>query len=196
MKNVECGIAGLVSSTPITVYPDITFPQITQPRIISTLPLPIPSDVPVYIHASFSLSGDRKSLIIDEHGLESHRSRWNRYLLKSAIPDLYLSFLDDIGRQVREEVFNFWPQKEPPERSCSELICCSFWEKLPQSSGRFFPKDGRLSNPGQRQSPKLFEIRQAMFDFLPKTLSDDLAPLLLSLGVNLVGTPSSFPLPF
>ncbi|KAG0646208.1 hypothetical protein D0Z07_8415 [Hyphodiscus hymeniophilus] len=186
MKNVECGIAGLVSSTPVIVRRGTDFPSITKPRMFSTLPLPILSDLPVYIHASFSLSGDRQSLVTDEHGLEPYRSQWNKYLLQTALPGLYLAFLDDIGPNVREEVLALWPQKEPPTRSCSEDIYSSFWKQLPQSEGRFFPKYRNPSDSTLRERPKLFSIYQAMFDFLPKKQSETLAPLLLSLGVNLV----------
>ena len=186
MKNVECGIAGLVSSTPGAVHPGITFPKATKPRMFSTLPLPFFSDLPVCIHATFSLSGDRHSLNFDENGSESRGSEWNRYLLQIALPELYLSFLDDIGRQVRQDVLSFWPQEDPPRRSCSELLCSSLWGKLPKSSGRFFPKDRPSPILGHRQPPTLFDIRQAVFDFLPKAPSEALAPLLLSLDVNLV----------
>ena len=186
MKNVECGVAGLVSTKFDTISPEIESPKAINPCMFSTLPLPISSDLPVCIHATFSLSGDRQSLIVDEHGLESHGSKWNRYLLQSALPELYLSFLDDIGRHVRQDVLCFWPQEDPPRRSCSELLCSSFWKELPKNSGRFFPKARSVSILGQRQPPVLFDIHQATFDFLPKSHSDMLAPLLLSLDVNLV----------
>lgn len=186
MKNVECGVAGLVSTKFDTIIPEIASLKAINPCMFSTLPLPISSDLPVCIHATFSLSGDRQSLIVDEHGLETHGSKWNRYLLQSALPELYLSFLDDIGRHVRQDVPRFWPQEDPPRRSCSELLCSCFWKELPKSSGRFFPKAQPVSILGQRQPPVLFDIHQATFDFLPKNHSDMLAPLLLSLDVNLV----------
>lgn len=186
MKNAECGVAGLVSTKFDTVDPEIASPKTINPCMFSTLPLPIPSDLPVCINATFCLSGDRQSLIVDEHGLESHGSKWNRYLLQSALPELYLSFLDDIGRHVRHDVLRFWPQEDPPRRSCSELLCSSFWKELPKSSGRFFPKAQPVSILGKRQPPVLFDIHQATFDFLPQSQSDMLAPLLLSLDVNLV----------
>ena len=186
MKNVECGVAGLVSSKFDTIDPGKPYPENIKLRMFSALPLPISSDLPVCIHATFSLSGDRQSLIIDEIGSESHGSKWNRYLLQSALPQLYLSFLDEIGPHVRQDVLSFWPQGDPPPKSCSELLCSSFWEELPTSSGRFFPKAQMDSDFGQRKRFELFTIHQAAFDFLNKSHSEILAPLLLALKVNLV----------
>ena len=75
------------------------------------------------------------------------------YLLGTALPKLYLSFLDDIGARIPRDVINFWPQSTPPKRSCSETICSSFWMELPKSSRRLFPKAQPSSNLGRRQAP-------------------------------------------
>jgi sacsin len=182
-KNVESGIAALVSSISNNSNPP---PKVYQPRMFSVLPLPIFSDLPIYIHATFSLSGDRQSLIVDEHGQESHGSKWNRYLLETALPKLYLSFLDDLGGRISQDVFRFWPQEDPPKRSCSEILCSAFWKELPKSSRRLFPKAQPDSVSGQRRAPELFDINKAIFDFLPNGQSDVLAPLLLSFEVKLV----------
>jgi sacsin len=186
MKNVECGIAALAFSKSNSSKHGITPPEVIQPRMFSTLPLPVSSDLPIYIHATFSLSGDRQSLIIDEHGQETYGSAWNRYLLENALPKLYLSCLDVLGGSVRQEVFNFWPREQPPKKSCAELLYSSFWKELPKSSGRFFPKAQLSPFSRRRQAPELFDLNQAVFDFLPELQSDILAPLLLSLGVQLV----------
>lgn len=186
IKNIECGIAALVSSKLSSHGAGIVLPKILPPQMFSILPLPILSDLPIYIHATFSLSGDRRSLIVDEHGEESHGSSWNRYLLGTALPKLYISFLENIGARVPRDVINFWPQTTPPKRSCSETICSSFWMELPKSSRRLFPKAQPSSNLGRRQAPELFDIKKALFDFLPEDQSNILAPLLLSLELPLV----------
>jgi sacsin len=186
VKNVECGIAALVSSTFESHDSNITPPKALQSRMFNTLPLPISSDLPVHVHATFCLSGDRQSIAIDEYGTLSHGSEWNRYLLQDALPRVYLSFLDDIGPQVRQHVFNFWPQQDPPRRSCSELLCASFWRELPKSSQRLFPKAQPTTEVSHRRPMQRFDINQAVFDFLPKSQSETLAPLLMSLDVNLV----------
>ncbi|TVY36879.1 Sacsin [Lachnellula occidentalis] len=185
MKNVECGLAALLSCKS----DDAATPMPSKPlesRIFNTLPLPISSDLPVHVHANFLLSGDRQSISVDKYGAESHGAEWNRWLLQDALPKLYLTFLDDVGQQMRQEVFNFWPQEEPPKRSCAELLHASFWDQLPLSSQRIFPKAQPATAISQRRAAQLFDIKQAVFDFLPKGPSDILAPLLMSLGVNLV----------
>ncbi|KFY88994.1 hypothetical protein V498_06566 [Pseudogymnoascus sp. VKM F-4517 (FW-2822)] len=57
-----------------------------------------------------------------DEGMKSFSESVNRYLLGTALPKLYLSFLDDIGARVPRDVFSFWPQTAPPKRSCSETI--------------------------------------------------------------------------
>ncbi len=186
MKNVECGIAALQSSTLDGHDPNIRFPSVLRSKIFNTLPLPISSDLPIHIHATFSLSGDRQSIAINEYGIQSYGSEWNRYLLQEALPKLYLLFLDYITPGARQRVFDFWPQEDPPRRSCSELLCTSFWAKLPHSSLPLFPKAEPTTNVSRRRPTERFNINQAVFDFLPKSHSEKLAPLLISLEVNLV----------
>jgi sacsin len=178
MKNVESGIAALISTSAAT-EPILS-------RSFSTLPLAIPSDLPVHIHATFSLSGDRQSIAIDEYGQQSHGSKWNRYLLQVALPRLYLAFLEDVGTQVRQRIFEFWPREEPPKRSCAELLCASFWEQLPKSSRRIFSKAQLDGESRHRRAADLLDINQAVFDFLPLQQSDILAGVLISMDVNLV----------
>jgi sacsin len=185
MKNIECGIAALISSKSDTNR-GIIAPEAIQSRMFSTLPLPMSSELPIHIHATFSLSGDRQSISIAEDGPEAHGSEWNRYLLEDALPNLYLAFLDDIGTQVRQRVFSFWPPGQTPKGSVSELLCTSFWKKLPQSSRRLFPKAEPNTGLPQRRAAELFDINQAVFDFLPQNHSEVLTPLLMSLEVKLV----------
>ncbi|KAE9364465.1 hypothetical protein N431DRAFT_474055 [Stipitochalara longipes BDJ] len=188
MKNVECGIAALISSTIDSHGSSTIPPKPSLSRMFNTLPLPLPisSDLPVHVHATFSLSGDRQSIAVDDYGTKSPGASWNRFLLKEALPKLYLSFLDDIGQQVRQRVFSFWPQEDPPKGSCAELLCASFWEQVPHSSQRLFPKAIPTLETPQRGPPKLLDIKQAVFDFLPRYQSDSLTPLLMAMDVNLV----------
>ncbi|KAH8668095.1 hypothetical protein BGZ60DRAFT_451451 [Tricladium varicosporioides] len=185
-KNIECGIAALLSSETNTVDPNILTHAPIQSRMFSTLPLPISSDLPVHIHATFQLSGDRQSLVVDEYGAESSDSTSNRYLLGTALPNLYLTFLEELRKQIHLDIFKFWPQEDPPKRSCSEPLCSSFWQELPKSSRKLFPKAPLDSEAAQREPLEWFDMSQAVFDFLTKSQSTTLAPLLLDLSVNLV----------
>ncbi|RDL30678.1 Uncharacterized protein BP5553_10023 [Venustampulla echinocandica] len=186
MKNVECGLAALISSNCDMNDAISTPTEPPQSKMFSTLPLPISSDLPVHINATFLLTGDRQSIAVDEDGIQTALSKWNRYLLQDALPKLYLSFLDEIGIQVRQRVFEFWPQAEPPKRSPSELIFASFWQELPKGSHRLFPMAQTSMQLSQRRPAQLCDIKQAVFDLLPEDESEILAPLLLHLEVNLV----------
>ena len=139
-----------------------------------------------HVHATFSLSGDRQSIAIDEDGPRSHGSKWNRFLFEDALPKLYLSLLDDMGLQLGQDVFNIWPKGNLPERSCTGLLCASFWKKLPQSSRQLFPKAEPPIKPAEQRVIEMLSLTEAIFDFLPQNQSELLTPLLISLGVNLV----------
>ncbi|KAH8819238.1 hypothetical protein F5884DRAFT_717530 [Xylogone sp. PMI_703] len=181
MKQPQCGIAALIR-TNSTNDSKSRLPEVLPPQLFSTLPLSIPSDLPVYLNGTFLLSGDRQSLVADEFGHQTI-STWNQYILTDALPNLYLSFLEGIAKLKPEIVMNYWPQNDPPKRSSSEIICNSFWGKVPKSRLRLFPK-AQLEASLVKQ--ELLDITEATFDFLPKKESKTLAPVLLSQGVNLV----------
>src|SRR5436305_3406752 len=96
-------------------------------------------------------------------------SEWNKWLLMTPIPDLYLSFLEDLGRLIGYEIFKFWPPLTTCENHISNIICESFWAKLPSSLCALFPRahpvndsttNSKRTNKKRelRQSPTLFEI--------------------------------------
>ncbi|KAH7330503.1 hypothetical protein BKA65DRAFT_404568 [Rhexocercosporidium sp. MPI-PUGE-AT-0058] len=180
-KTVECGIAALVCSV---VEEDIGgLPATTiEPRMFNTLPLPIASDLPVHVHASFSLSGDRKSIALEEYGSTSPGAESNRHLLQDALPKLYLKFLCGLVERIHQESLVFWPQDDPPTKSFGRQVFEGFWKELPCCSLPILPK-AHYPTDGQRES---VGFDQAVFDFLPKQLSERVLPLLISLGVDLV----------
>ncbi|KAH8668096.1 hypothetical protein BGZ60DRAFT_528433 [Tricladium varicosporioides] len=191
MKNVECGMAALISTSTSSSSIDSTLRTI-KPRLYNVLPLPLSSDLPVHIHATFLLTGDRQSLTLGDSGTdlgESHESGWNNHLLHVALPKLYLSFLEDLGRQVGQDVFKFWPEQNPAINGYSKILCSSFWAKLSECPNRLFPRyrpTRLISGRQKRQQPELYSIDQAIFDFLSDKDSDALTPLLLALDVKLI----------
>ena len=185
MKSMQCGLAALLSSTVDNNTSEIESSKFIKPRLFNILPLPINSDLPVHIHATFSLSGDRQSISIDEYGAKCHASL-NRYLLQSPLPELYLQFLEEIGKEVGEDVYKYWPQEKSPEESVSQLLCASFWNNVPQSSQQLFPRSQLIEGSFKRQAAELLTISDAVFDFLPETESKILLPLLTSLDIPLV----------
>ncbi|RFU27756.1 hypothetical protein B7463_g8577, partial [Scytalidium lignicola] len=185
MKHIRCGVAALISTKPTSSNSELRLPNILPPQLFSSLPLSIPSDLPVYLNGTFFLSGDRQSLIIDDLGQETQMSEWNQYILRDVLPDLYLSLLESLAKRIPQNVTSYWPQINPPAKTCSGIFCNSFWEKFSKSSRCFFPKAQINFSLDKLQ---LLNINQATFDFLPQPDSDSdiLAPLLLSQGVNLV----------
>jgi len=176
IKKVEGGIAVLVeTSLQYEGHPEPTLA--VKPRIFSTLPLPeeISSYVPVHVHGTFSLSGDRRSLIVNGETAEHDVSEWNSWLLGKALPDLYLNVLHDLARQIGREVFKFWPAKDAPKGTWSELLCTSFWEKLPGSSEKLFP---RAAQQVDNSLPRLLDIKTSIFSFLPEDRHTTLVKLL------------------
>ncbi len=79
MKNVEGGFAALVSSDVKSSDPSIPAPGTIQPKIFATLPLPLTSDLPVHLHATLLISGDRRSIATHDHDMQSVELKWNRY---------------------------------------------------------------------------------------------------------------------
>lgn len=177
-NRVECGFAARVLLTPSTDN-STSLPEPLAPSFFSTLPLPEFSHIPMYIHATFVLSGDRQALLFDElaAGRESQECRWNRYLLEDALPKMYLKVLEDLGPNV-PNVLKYFPVDKPPNKSCGGLLEAAFWGELVKSSRRVFPKAQSEGN--------FLEISRAIFDFLSKVDSDLLAPFLHSVGVELV----------
>ncbi|KAH7383481.1 hypothetical protein BKA64DRAFT_682440 [Cadophora sp. MPI-SDFR-AT-0126] len=180
-KTVKCGLAALIKSI-VRDDPSGILTTTIEPRMFNTLPLPIASDLPVHVHASFSLSGDRKSITLEEYGSTSPGAESNRLLLQSALPKLYLELLSDLVELVHQDCFNFWPQIEPPKKSFGLLLFEAFWSELPSFAQPILPK-ARATRNNKKQTVSL---QRAVFDFLPKKQSEILLKLLLNLGVDLI----------
>ena len=180
MKDVECGIAALIPDEKSEKSQIFSAPIV--PKFFSTLPLPFASGLPVHVHATFLISGDRASIPIEE-SMRDAGAEWNKWLLTSAIPRLFLAFLEDLGREVEKDTyFTFWPRNPPPKGSLSELIFSSFWQLLPESSCRLFPVASPTGTTSKtRQPPTLLEIKGATFDLLPLDMSLVLRVMLESL---------------
>ncbi|ESZ90668.1 hypothetical protein SBOR_8948 [Sclerotinia borealis F-4128] len=175
-KNLEYGIAALVLSESNRETGSQNTPT---PKIFSTLPLPEASDLPVHIHATFSLSGDRNTLITGGESSEAGGSKWNAWLLEEKLADAYFAFLEGLAQEIGTDVFRFWPHRYPRKESRLELLCKSFWEKLPNSSARLFPR--RVANSDATN----MTISETVFDFMQPTFSKQIAPVLQILQPNL-----------
>jgi sacsin len=184
MKRVECGFAAKVSST-------IDGKDVQQstdlPYVFKTLPLPIRSDFNLAVHATFDISGDRRTFVVNDPMNDTVGAVWNRYLLTEQLPKVLLKFLSVLARDIGQDVFKFWPKAETPAASHLSLLIQAFWKQLPASTLALFPAAQPVtSSLRRRHMLEVYSLEQAVFECLPSKESDILAPLLLPLKVRLV----------
>ncbi|TGO40070.1 hypothetical protein BHYA_0043g00420 [Botrytis hyacinthi] len=175
-KNAEYGIAALIQSENKQDTKTFDLPT---PKLFSTLPLPEASNLPVHIHATFSLSGDRNTLIAGGESSEAEGSKWNSWLLEEKLAYAYFIFLEGLTQKIGPDAFQFWPRRYLTNGSRLELLCKSFWEKLPHSSARLFPR--RVTCPDATN----MNMSETVFDLLQPQFSKQIAPVLKHLVPNL-----------
>ena len=104
-------------------------------NFFSTLPLAIKTTLPVHIMASFLLSPDRRQIRLDE--LNNPETDYNRWLLSSIIPPLYLFLLEKFpsGDNAR-----WWPGQIPHIREpiAQILVKAFFSDHLKKAERRVF----------------------------------------------------------
>lgn len=149
--------------------------------IFATLPLPIPSKLPVHIHGTFSLQGDRRSLTIDEDG-DSQHAGCNTFLLREAVPEVYLTFLEYVARKSPAHASKFWPLTNPISTGVAKQVIQALLQKLPTSPRHLYIKRPTTAS-NQGDSPVTFA--QAVFR-LETTLSPRLMQCLVDIGIPLV----------
>lgn len=174
-------------------------------KVFCKLPTNSDSQLPVSFHASFAITGDRKTIPFEDH---NDSAAWNRWLLKDSLPEFYLNFLKDLSPSLGEETFRFWPSK-PSTRASSTLsstLALGFWEKVMDSDHfhyQLYPLvtlDAPIAIQGlndlrrakARKARKLHAVMplsNAHFDFLPEATSDKLGSLFAILQVNRVRPP-------
>jgi sacsin len=193
MKNVECGIAalvprkGTVSKSPLRQL---------KGRFFNCLPLKFESTLPVQIHATFLLSGDRQNIAIEETSQDAG-SEWNKWLLEQKLPDVYLQFLEDIGRKIGNDTYEYFPvEVMDTPHLLSDRLRTSFWGKVRSSSCRLFPVTqlvqdfpSSIMNGSPRSAPSLITFEQSLFDLLDEQDFDSLRQLLRGFCNNLVHPP-------
>ena len=183
MKHVECGIAAFV---PQTEKEGISSLQSLKSRFFNCLPLKFESTLPVHIHATFLLSGDRQNIATEETSQDAG-SEWNKWLLQKKLPHVYLHFLEDIGRKVGQDVYKYFPVEfSERQHLLSDIIRTSFWEYINSSRCRLFPvmevsHDLRVAGTKVRKNrtaPNMITFGCAVFDVLEQPDSALLQPLL------------------
>ena len=193
-KLIECGVAACIGESPLS----LTMPT---RRLYNKLPTTYETGLPVALHATFAMTGDRRTITIDESRAEG--SRWNHWLLQTCLPDMYIEFLRYLAPIIGKEVFSFWPRTQLHESTLSKLVQTSFWEKIVQdqySKYSVYPISEFATNSGDAKTLKsrksdvrklhpVVSLESAEFDLMPDGVSNLLGPLIGSLCPQLVKPP-------
>ena len=214
-KITECGIAACIQHNQVSkpgfeskpIYNDgsTKIEEAAEQRVFCKLPTTSSSSLPVSFHASFAITGDRKTIAIEG---QDHLATWNRWLLTENVADFYAEFLSDAAPRYGESAFNMWP-KTPGKgpSTLSSVVAQSFWSKIMKGKHRndqLYPlsdlgnaskETGRtdLKRPMARVRRVLHmatTVEKAHFDFLTSSNSSALQPLLSKLPLNIVRPPS------
>lgn len=192
IKTTECGVAACISHSE------------ANQKVFCRLPTNFASYIPISFHASFAITGDRQSIPFELVQRDAETTRWNRWLLDTCIPELYIEFLKDLVPRIGESSFGFWPStpKNGHPIFMSDLVAQSFWNKVLDEEHKHWPlyplvnpKPFRDSTPlvsRPRQSRRLYPATSskiAQFDFLPREVSAKLRDLFINTCPKLVCPP-------
>ena len=208
-KAAECGIATCLTSQKTDVKEDtiilgqysdamhdtMATTQIVNHKIFCRLPTGHHSSLPVSVHASFAVTGDRRIIALED---TAENSTWNKWLLKNPVASLYLETLQYLAPRLGEKAFEIWPSVASTT-TISGTLCRAFWGNLfdrGQSLDSLFPLVAQLHTsgrpddlPGNAVFKKAISLVEARFDFLLDEISQALRPLLVKLCPTLVRLP-------
>lgn len=206
-KITECGLAACVEVTGnMSGQEGRARKEALKQRVFCTLPTLSPSELPVSIHASFAITGDRKTIPFESSEKESAIKSWNRWLLTKCIPEFYIDFLRDLAPKLGKASFGFWPSKTTvtSDGSLGEVVREAFWTQLTMqryetyqlyplldthsSSKQLTPLKSRAGGK-VRKLFKVASLKSAQFDVLPSETSRKLRPLFCKLCPSLVRPP-------
>jgi len=214
-KISECGIAALLltersiskvrrTSSEGGAQHTNTVPERVSPvvqRIFCRLPIDYISQLPVSLHASFAITGDRKTIAFDR---QDSISLWNNWLLTKPLVEFYLEFLKDVSKRLGQDAFRFWPSQPKSEtpKTLSSIVTHAFWSSVTNDQHRYDqiypavphldPSGTDLTRPSRKGNRKIHgvtAIEMAHFDFLTIDTSTKLRPLFNMLNLNLVRPP-------
>ncbi|KAG8527970.1 uncharacterized protein KY384_006886 [Bacidia gigantensis] len=173
-------------------------------HVFCRLPVDLSVELPVSIHASFAITGDRKTMSISD---DDEVAKWNCWLLKDCLATFYIDFLKDLAARYGSDAFKFWPAKPltltaAPKRTISNVVSTSFWAEVLTPRYRSEPlyplnEDGLSEDQSKtnlkRAIPRarrrlLNVVNSENAHFYPSPLPV-LQPLFHKLGLNLVTPP-------
>ncbi len=203
-KITECGIAACLCNQKVQQELAREWQDRPKTKFYCKLPTAYASELPVAVHASFSVTGDRRTVSVEDE--RDPNTAWNRWLLQECIPELYIKFLKDLGPRIGVSAFDYWPSAAPLSSGpMARYVYTSFWEKIRgtkyneyplyplvevgPSSSYTFPLNSRAL--GGRKQHEVTSSKSAQFDLLPEEKSAFLRPLLCSWNPRLVRPPPS-----
>ncbi|KAK0187120.1 hypothetical protein F5146DRAFT_1063566 [Armillaria mellea] len=117
-------------------------------NLFSTLPLPMTSTLPCHLTASFILTPDRRHIRFDDY--DNLESQYNRWILSTVAPPLYLTLLENLLVLVGHNDI-WWPGNATQQDSVTRLLVDRFYaDALPSSQRLVFPSH---FNPSIRMRP-------------------------------------------
>ncbi|XP_069728250.1 sacsin-like [Phaenicophaeus curvirostris] len=111
-------------------------------QVFCHLPMPITSGLPIHVHGAFSILSNRKGLWD-----MAERGKWNRALLRSAVPAAWLRALDHLcamheaGELKSYEYHNFWPDANTARYPFTEAVT-GFYQAVAAKNGPRLFSDG------------------------------------------------------
>ncbi|KIY62733.1 hypothetical protein CYLTODRAFT_458738 [Cylindrobasidium torrendii FP15055 ss-10] len=94
-------------------------------NLFSTLPLPMSTTLPMHMSASFILTPDRRHIRFDDY--DNLESKYNRWLLTTVAPPLYLYMLATIHREIGYNE-NWWPGNVLQQDSVTRALVDAIYE--------------------------------------------------------------------
>ena len=142
-----------------------------------------------------ALQSDRQTPISEEKNGPLEGLKWNNWIFKEGIVNLYLLFLRHLMKLHGTAGYHFWPT--PPSELknpdyVSLTISTEFWKKAGESSFDLYPQiPPLLSTPRRRQlqTSENLSIKKTIFNFLSTEQSKFIVPLLIQLGITNIATP-------
>lgn len=220
-KLPECGVAALLiqgnvskiengEGVPLHLRPGNTTtllprPSIVRQTIFCRLPTSHESSLPISFHASFAVTGDRRTIALEK---SAENASWNQWLLKECVSALYMEILLYLAPRLGNKAFEFWPTGGTFSSSAtlSGVLARAFWDKVADQGhelGDLLPlvaQETALSRKARlavfQPTQKTASLMKATFDFLPKQTSERLRFILRQLIPDLVRPPKELWLGF
>ncbi|KAM6499278.1 hypothetical protein JOM56_004786 [Amanita muscaria] len=152
-EEFEKALQGRKNILPVKVAAALEDVQATSKdrNLFCALPLPVTTSLPVHISAPFILEQDRRNIRLDDLGTGS---KYNRWLLSSEIPSLYLYLLETLlSTQGTNKIW--WPptSRNGGNSMASQVFIDAFWTPglLATSPRRIFAS---RTNPSTHLAPK------------------------------------------